>query len=102
MKRVNIRGVALSAALLAASAAGAAGCGSSSSAVSCTIVDYSSIDGGGSLMTCQEFSNVPQSAASVQQDCQAQNSDAGVQTVATFSNGPCSRADAVGGCRFTA
>jgi len=81
----------------------AAGCGGSSSGtVSCTTITSVGADGGTSLQTCEEVSGLPQSAESVEQSCTASNSDAGIQVVATFANGPCSHVDALGGCRFTA
>jgi hypothetical protein len=99
MRRVEWLG-----AMLIAAAAAVAGCGSSGSSssgggqASCTMIE-SAPDGGAPLKMCEELTGSSQIVESVRQICM---SDAGVQDMELFANGPCSRVGALGGCSYTA
>lgn len=96
----------LAAAVTAAALTGA-GCGGSTASGqsgSCTTVDTVTIGDAGvsdSLQSCLEGAGSAQIVDIVRQGCTSQAGDGGggFQETVAFMNGPCPRANAVGGCR---
>ena len=111
-----MRSVGVFAALAIAMGAGLAGCGGSSNNSdggigvglgqgSCTISE-SIADAGVAIMLCEEISGLtPQEVQSARMSCMLNGgglgdlADAGVSANAQFTNAPCSRVNALGGCR---
>jgi len=84
-------------------AAGAAGCGGSGGSGSCTLGE-SIPDAGIALSICEEVTGASDEDLNMlRQSCMLPGGlpDAGFQVNAHYSDGPCSRVGALGGCRVT-